>query len=69
MEVFFQSRGRYTSVCGAAVRSGGEVFIYDRCVRERPAYVSAYDCSSEDLDVDRISSSEYKVDIINNNMF
>ena len=53
----------YTANCGGAVRSGGEVFVFDACNSTQPWRVSAYECGEglRNMKVTRLNSYQYEV--------
>ena len=60
---YFEDRGRYSKVCGVAVRSGGDLFVYDNCRGPSSGRARLYQCQDSQLRVNEISQTSYEVNI------
>ena len=61
VHAYFQDRGRYSAVCGVAVRAGGDLFVYDICRGESEGRVRLYECDDQQLKVQQTGEASYKV--------
>ena len=50
-----------TCVCGGAVQSGGDVFVFDKCREDYPQRQRLYSCEDESLTFSNIGMDEYRV--------
>ena len=67
MEAFFKYQhedSHYSSNCGGAVRSGGNIFVYDHCKQQKPRRITAYECNNalNNMKVNKRSENLYEVD-------
>ena len=60
IQVYFKAMGSYSSVCGAAIRSGGDLWIYDYCREGKSGRIRAYECDDMTLRIEEYGA-DYKV--------
>ena len=54
-------RSDITCVCGGAVQSGGDVFVYDKCRKDYPDRIRLYSCDDMSLSFNKPSEGVYEV--------